>query len=117
MQKLIITFLISNILLLADNITSSQASNFIGKSKTVCGKVASTYYAKNSNGSPTFLNIDKPYPNQEFTVVIFDEYRMNFTIAPEEYYKNKNICVNGKIDYYNYSAQIKVKKPSQIRIK
>ena len=41
-------------------ITPAQASKYIGKYKTVCGQVASTYYAYKSNGRPTFIYLDKP---------------------------------------------------------
>jgi len=33
---------------------------------TVCGEVASTHYAVRSRGNPTFINLDKAYPNQIF---------------------------------------------------
>lgn len=51
-------------------ITPEQAANYIGKVKTVCGKVVSVHYAYSSRGRPTFLNLSKPYPKQIFTVVI-----------------------------------------------
>ena len=41
-------------------ITPAQVSKHIGKYETVCGQVASTYYAYKSNGRPTFIYLDKP---------------------------------------------------------
>jgi preprotein translocase subunit SecG len=53
-----------------ETISPYAASRFIGQQKTVCGMVASAKYAARSKGRPTFLNLDKPYPNQVFTVLI-----------------------------------------------
>lgn len=101
--------------LFASSIPTSKALNYIGMNKTVCGKVVSTYYARQSSGSPTFLNFDLPYPNQLFTAVIFEEYRNNFKSKPEKYYKYKNICVKGVITEYRGVPQIILKNNSQIK--
>jgi hypothetical protein len=50
--------------------SAAEAKDHFGESATVCGEVASTRYVASSKGQPTFLNLDKPYPNQIFTVVI-----------------------------------------------
>src|SRR5438105_1007715 len=73
-------------------LTTIEAKNHIGEQATVCGKVASGRYAATSRGKPTFLDLDKPYPGQLFTVLIWGENRAKFG-APEETYRNKNICV------------------------
>jgi hypothetical protein len=51
------------------SISAAEAKNHIGEKGTVCGEVASTHYASRSRGKPTFINLDKPYPNQIFTGV------------------------------------------------
>jgi hypothetical protein len=43
-------------------LTSAEASRHTGEAATVCGAVASATYAARSRGGPTFLNLDKPYP-------------------------------------------------------
>jgi len=50
-------------------LTAAEAKEHIGETATVCGDVVSTRYASSSKGHPTFLNFDKQYPNQIFTVV------------------------------------------------
>lgn len=60
-------------------ITPAEAINYIGQEKTVCGVVVSTKYAFFSKGQPTFLNLDKPYPNHIFTVVIWGKDRVKFS--------------------------------------
>jgi hypothetical protein len=52
-------------------LTANEAKDHVGETATVCGSVVSTRYATSSKGRPTFLNLDKPYPNQVFTVLIW----------------------------------------------
>jgi hypothetical protein len=80
-------------------LTAIEAKGHIGEQATVCGKVASARYAAATRGKPTFLNLDKPYPNQVFTVVIWGENREKF-VTPEEKYRDKQVCVSGKITEY-----------------
>ena len=94
----------------------SDAKKYVGKTVTVYGKVKSTYYAKSSNGSPTFINIGAPYGNSSrCTVVIWGKNRSKFN-SPEKKYKNKTIKVTGKVKKYRGAAEIIVSSPSQIKI-
>lgn len=114
-MKKILLLMTLTLSLYAGSITSSEAHYYIGQTKTVCGKVVSTYYSKSSNGAPTFLNFDLPYPNQVFTAVIFERYRNSFNGAPEVIFDKKNICVTGYIDTYRNVPQIIVENSSQIK--
>jgi hypothetical protein len=96
-------------------LTATEAKEHIGDNATVCGDVVSTRYASSSKGQPTFLNLDKPYPNQIFTVVIWESNRIKFK-TPEEDYKYKKICVTGKITAYDGLPEIIADDPKQIRI-
>jgi micrococcal nuclease len=96
-------------------ITASEAKDHIGQVATVCGKVMSARYNPASRGSPTFLNLDRPYPDQLFTVVIWGTERAKFG-KPEVDYKDKRICVTGKIETYREIPQVVAKDPSQIKI-
>lgn len=99
-----------------ETISPEDAAKFIGQQKTVCGKVASANYATRSKGQPTFLNLDKPYPHQIFTVLIWGSDRGKFEKPPEAI-SGKDICVTGKIQSYRGQPEIIVKDPSQIRLK
>jgi len=99
----------------AQKLTPAQAKDHIGEEATVCGVVASTRYATSSRGQPTFLNLDKPYPNQVFTVVIWGRNRAKFG-KPEVDYKGERICVTGMIDEYRGMPQIEASDPSQIKV-
>jgi DNA/RNA endonuclease YhcR with UshA esterase domain len=95
-------------------VTTDQAKALIGKEATVCGTVKSARYASNSNRKPTFLNLDKAFPDPVFTVVIFDENRSKFSPPPESQFKDKAICVTGRIQEYRGAPEIIVTDPKQI---
>jgi len=95
-------------------ITPAEAKDHVGEVATVCGSVASTRYAASTKGQPTFLNLEKPYPNQIFTVVIWGSRRSKFG-TPEREYQGKRICVTGKITDYRGGAEMVASDPQQIR--
>jgi DNA/RNA endonuclease YhcR with UshA esterase domain len=95
----------------------ASQSEGLGEKKTVCGMVASATYAIRTKGRPTYLNLDQPYPNQIFTVVIWGSDRKKFGNAPDAFYKGKTICVTGKIKSYKGKAEIIVNDPAQIKIR
>ena len=96
-------------------LTATEAKDHIGEQAMVCGKVASTRYAATTRGKPTFLNLDKPYPNQIFTVLIWGENRERFG-TPEETYRDKQVCVMGKITEYRGAPEIVVSDPHSIEL-
>ena len=96
-------------------LTPADAKAHIGEQATVCGTVASATYAVRSKTQPTFLNLDKPYPNQTFTVVIWGPDRPKFG-QPETKFKDKRICVTGKIQEYRGGAEIVARDEKQIGI-
>ena len=96
-------------------ITAAEAKDHIGEELTVCGKVASTRYAASTRGRPTFLDIDKPHPDQLFTVVIWGNNRSKFG-NPLLDYRDKRICVTGRITEYRGQVEIEAKVPDQITI-
>ena len=96
-------------------LTATEAKDHIGEKATVCGEVTSTRYSARSRGNPTFINLDKPYPNQIFTVLIWGSDRPKFG-DPEEAYRSKRICVTGKISDYKGVPEIVAFEPTQIRI-
>lgn len=96
-------------------LAASEAMAHVGSAATVCGKVMSPRYAKSSRGQPTFLDIDKPYPDQQFAVVTWGSDRPKFG-EPESAYRDKNICVTGKIQAYQGRAEIVATDPAQIKV-
>jgi len=58
--------------------TTRDALKHVGETATVCGIVVSPVYRPDVRGQPTFLNLDRPYPNQDFIAVIRGEDRAAF---------------------------------------
>jgi hypothetical protein len=94
-----------------------DAHKYIGMEKTVCGTVASATYAVRTKGRPTFLNLDQPYPNQVFTIVIWGSDRNKFKNPPESFFKGKRICVTGIIKDFRGKPEIVVRSPDQMVVK
>ena len=97
-------------------ISSLQARNHIGEYSKVCGLVASTHFANRSRGAPTFINLDRPYPDQVFTAVIWVEDRAKFG-SPEQRFADREICVSGVIQMYRGIPEIILRSPSQVEIR
>jgi hypothetical protein len=97
----------------ADVLTPGEAISHVGKTATVCGHVASATHAARATGQPTFLNLGKPFPDQEFTALIWGSRREAFPYAPETL-RGQMICVSGVISTYQGKAQIIVSDPSQL---
>ena len=97
-------------------ISALEAANHIGQYAEVCGQVASTHFAYRSRGAPTFINLDRPYPPQVFTALIWAEDRSRFGV-PEERYANKQICVSGVIQSYRGTPEIILRSPAQVQVK
>lgn len=97
-------------------ITAEEAQQRIGQTCTVCGFVAGARYADTAPNKPTYLNLERPYPNQAFTAVIPGALRALHRFRPEEYYKGKTICVTGQIAIHRDKPQIMIDDPFQIRI-
>ena len=101
----------------SDEISSKEASLYIGQSAKVCGPVVDSRYASKSKGQPTFLNFDYPYPNHTFTIVIWGSDRANFTSPPETKYMSKNVCISGFIETYKGKPQSQATSEIMINIK
>src|SRR5262249_9393194 len=92
-----------------------RAATRVGTVATVIGRVASTKYAASSNGSPTFLDIGRSYPNEGLSVVIWIENKAAFG-RPEVKYQGRTICVRGLVGSYNGVPAIEARSPTQIAI-
>jgi regulator of RNase E activity RraA len=97
------------------HLTAAEAKDHVGEKATVCGKVVSARFAKDSKGQPTFLNLDEPYPNHIFTIVVWGSDRGKFGDILTKY-SVKSVCVTGKISSYQGKPEIAVSDPSQIEI-
>ena len=100
-----------------DTITTAKVKEYMDKEVCVLGKVVSFKLA--SEGKFTnYINIDQPYPESVFTVVITNNYLEKLNIKIEDL-KDKDIYVKGKITIYkNDPKQIpQIFNPISIEIK
>jgi hypothetical protein len=98
-------------------ITPEDASNHVGQTVTVCGKVFGGKYLERSSGSPTLINVGADYPDNPFTVVIYGSDRGSFSYTPEEYLKGKIITVTGLIKLFKGKPEIIITNENQIQVK
>ena len=82
-----------------DTITAEEAAQLIGEQVTIKAKVVSVFYAKSSSGGPTFLNLDKKFPDNPIAVVIFEKELKKLKLNTQ-LYKGKTIIVTGKVGVY-----------------
>ncbi len=80
-------------------ITAEEAAKKIGQEVVIKAKVVTVFYAKNSTGKPTFLNLVYPFPNNPIAVIIFEEDLKRLNIDAQ-LYKGKTILVKGVLRYY-----------------
>lgn len=95
-------------------INTVQAQYNIGTKSTVCGTVVSTKYSEKSGA--TFLNLDKKFPSQIFSVTIWKDNRANFSYMPEIELKDKKVCITGKIENKKGTPTMNVSTEKSIKI-
>ncbi len=98
-------------------VSTLDAAKYMGKQATVCGQVATVHLAMRTGGAPTFINFDKPNPDQTFTVLIWGIDRPKFAAPPESTFTaGKRVCVTGKVTDYRGKPEIIVRNPEEIRV-
>ena len=94
-----------------------ELNKHIGDSVTVCTKIYGGIFLERSKGTPTLLNAGGVYPNAPLTILIGPEARATFKEAPEVFFKDKEVCVTGKVILYREKPEIVVYDEKQIVIK
>lgn len=83
-------------------IQSIEATDHVGQQATVCGAVVSKHTAEESNGKPTFVNLDRSPPSPTFTIVIWG----SDITAVGDFPDTGSVCVTGKITMYRGNPEI-----------
>lgn len=92
----------------SSKILASNAANYIGEYKKVCGQVVQL--KEFSKG--VYMNLGSTYPKQDLTVVVWSSDMPNFGDLNQ--YVGNNICVSGEISSYRGTPQIKLSNVDQI---
>jgi hypothetical protein len=104
-RAFLLAFLLAPVLTSAQTIPASEAAKHVGEQATVCGRIAGEHTATSSKGTPTFINLEKPYPNQVFTVLIWESDKPNVGNLPID----GMFCAKGQITSYRGSPEIVVR--------
>ena len=97
-----------------DTIAAAQVKDYIGKEVWVKGTIASLKLASDEN-TLNYVNVDKAFPQNIFTVVIADKYLQRLKIDLSKS-KGKKILVKGKVES-NGKDTPQILNPSKIVIK
>jgi hypothetical protein len=79
----------------------------------VCGNVVSTKKHKKGH---VFINLDKKFPNQVFSISIFESNIKNFEYEPEIYLINKQVCFRGEIGEYSNTPNMVLEHSKQVKL-
>lgn len=94
-----------------------DVSKHVGDSVTVCGKVSGVRFLETAKNTPTFINLGQVFPNNTLTVVIWSDVRKQFETAPELLFKEKEVCVTGRVELFRERPQIVLKRSNDIKLK
>jgi len=92
---------------------TTQAQMKVGKDVCVCGHVVATRYSQKGH---LWLNLDRHFPNQVFSVFIKKENLVNFEYDLKEKFSNKTICVKGKVENFSETPSISIKDQNKIAL-
>lgn len=95
-----------------NSINSSDAMIFINEKVSVCGTVVSV---KKTKSGSVFLNLDIKFPNQIFSISIWDKDLKNFSYAPEIELHGKRICVTGTPTDYKGTPSMNINNEKKIK--
>lgn len=93
-------------------VSAADANRYVTAIADVCGRVVDG--RRGSGDTPTLLNLDRPFPNQPFTVVIWENDVSRFGGSPLDRYRNQNRCFFGEIGAFRGSPQMTVSGPDQV---
>lgn len=84
-----------------------------GEKVKICGTVVSTKLTRNGH---IFLNLDRKFPNQIFSVAIWKDYTTNFSYQPHVDLMEKCICVKGKIKFSYDTPTMEIKNEKAVSL-
>jgi hypothetical protein len=118
MKTLLILMIISFSTIGLENtieIPPGEAKKHVGEKVKVCGKVVDTRFGETASRQ-TIISMGGGSPNQPLTIIISSDDRKNFSYKPEQFLKNKAICVNGKVVENNGKTELIVSRQDDIQI-
>jgi hypothetical protein len=111
--SLLLALLVCPPWLRSQTIAATDASTHVGETVNVCGKVSGVHHATSSKGKPTFINFERPYPNQDFTVMIWEEDLPGFGDLEKEV--GRLLCAHGPITMYRGKPEMVLHSPEALQ--
>ncbi|MDK1671169.1 hypothetical protein QOK77_11420 [Moraxella osloensis] len=95
-------------------IEAVKAPFYVSKPVMACGILKETKHLSNRH----YLNLDKPYPNQSLTLLVWDnDYRwFEERFGKIDGHIGKRFCARGTIEEYKNNLQIQVDNPQFLRL-
>ena len=85
-------------------VNASEAMKYAGQTITVCDNVDDVKHFHDKG--VYFVNFDGQWPDNKFTIVIWERDAHIMQIDPVSEFLGKHVCVNEKIDTYNRKPQV-----------
>lgn len=82
------------------------------KEVNICGKIVSTKITRNGH---IFMNVDKTFPNQVFTIAIWKKNHPNFSYDIIKEWEGKTVCVTGNVVEFGGTPTMIIDKENQIK--
>jgi hypothetical protein len=96
-------------------ISEDSLSLYLNKNVKVCSKFEGGITTRGDK-KVVLLNFGDKFPNQKFTVVIYENDLKNFKYNPINYLKNKTVCIKGVVSIYKEKFQIVAKNEEQFEV-
>lgn len=92
-----------------------QARRYMGNGEEieVCGTVVSTRRSRSGN---LWMNVDKQFPNQVFSVFIKKKDLINFSYQPEKELLHQQVCFKGTVQNFNGTPTMNVVQEQEVRM-
>jgi hypothetical protein len=104
-KNFLFCFFLSNFLWAQNQISLDQISENMGKKVKICDKIYGSYITKGE--SPIILlNVGAEFPDNPFTLVVYQKSRKNFSYDPSEFLVGKSFCTTGKLVEFKGKPQI-----------
>ena len=95
-------------------IEAKDAAKHLNEEVIICDKVYNTKFFTAS--SLTLMDVGGLHPNEPLTLVIKAEDRKKFSNSPDEFYKEKMVCITGKVIEFKGKPEIIITDPAQLKV-
>lgn len=99
-----------------EHLNEADLTQYVNKQVRYCDYVYGSHVTQGEK-PVILLNLGADYPDAKLVVAIFNNDWKNFNYKPEEFLKDKQICVMGKLVLYKGKPEIIVNGPKQIEVR